>query len=134
MPTDETILGFSNRWYRPAIAAAQRVPIAGPPARIITPIYYLATKLEAFRSRGRSDYSGSHDLEDVVAVVDGRMEIVNDVRGDEREIRTYVTTEIRALLETAGFVDALPGFLLPDAASQQRLPILLARLRALSTL
>ncbi len=60
MPTGETILGFSNRWYRPAIAAAQRVPIVGLLARIITPIYYLATKLEAFRSRGRSDYSGSH--------------------------------------------------------------------------
>jgi hypothetical protein len=76
MPTDETLLGFSNRWYRPAIAAAQTVSIAGPQARVITFIYYLATKLEAFRGRGNDDYSGNHDLEDLAAVIDGRMQIV----------------------------------------------------------
>jgi hypothetical protein len=134
MPTDERILGFSNRWYGPAIASARRVSIAGLQARVITPIYYLVTKLEAFRGRGNDDYSGSHDLEDLVAVIDGRTEIVVDVRGGERDVRTYVTTEIRALLETPEFVDGLSGFLLPDTASQQRLPILLARLKELSTL
>jgi hypothetical protein len=37
------------------------VSIAGLHARVITPICYLATKLEAFRGRGNDDYSGSHD-------------------------------------------------------------------------
>src|SRR6188508_318947 len=29
MPTDERVLGFSNRWYASAIAAARRITIAG---------------------------------------------------------------------------------------------------------
>ncbi len=67
MPTDERVLGFSNRWYAPAIAAAQRITIAGMDIRVVTAVYFLATKLEAFRGRGRNDYRASHDLEDVVA-------------------------------------------------------------------
>ncbi len=40
--------------------------------RIVTAPYFLATKLDAFRGRGKGDYFGSNDLEDIVAVVDGR--------------------------------------------------------------
>jgi len=133
MPTDERILGFSNRWYGPAIAAAKSVAIAGLEPRVITAVYYLATKLEAFRGRGSGDFGGSHDLEDLIAVVDGRAEIVEDEHQAESDVRLHVATEIRGLLQNPAFVDALPGFLLPDAASQQRLPILLDRLEQLST-
>jgi hypothetical protein len=73
MPTDERILGFSNRWYAPAIASAQSIEIAGARIRLVTPPYFIATKFEAFNGRGNNDYSGSHDLEDVIAVIDGRL-------------------------------------------------------------
>ncbi len=41
---------------------------------------------------------------------------------------------IKGFLETPDFLDALPGHLLPDAASQARLPVLLQRLRELAAL
>src|SRR2546427_11503369 len=37
MPTDERILGFSNRWYAPAITSAQSLKVAGARIRIVTP-------------------------------------------------------------------------------------------------
>jgi len=74
MPIDGRILAFSNQWYAPAISSAQHTEIAGIRARVITAIYFLATKLEAFRGRGNDDHRGSHDLEDVIAVIDGRLE------------------------------------------------------------
>lgn len=132
MPTDESVLGFSNRWYEPAIASAQSVEIAGLNIRLITPVYFLATKLEAFHGRGNDDYSGSHDLEDVIAVVDGRPEIVEEVRRAPSEVRTYIGSEMRLLLSMRAFVDGLGGFLLPDPASQERLPILRDQLTALA--
>jgi len=134
MPTDERILGFSNRFYKPAIASAQRIQIAGLRIRLITPVYFLATKLDAFSARGNNDYRGSHDLEDMIAVIDGRPEIVEEVRTAPSDVRLYLASEIRELLSTERFVDALPGFLLPDSATQGRLPLLLARLAALSEL
>jgi hypothetical protein len=132
MPTNERVLGFSNRWYAPAIAAAQRITIAGSDIRAVTAVYFLATKLEAFRGRGRNDYRGSHDLEDVIAVIDGRPELVREVAEAPDDVRTYIAAEARKLLGTRAFVDALPGFLLPDSASQGRVPLLIESLRTLA--
>ena len=133
MPTIPDVLGFANRWYRPALASAQWMHIADLQVRIITPVYFLATKLEAFRARGGGDVSGSHDLEDVITVIDGRPEIVAEVQAAPADVRAYFRSEFQELLNTRAFVDALPGFLLPDAANQARVPMLLARLAALAS-
>lgn len=66
MPVDERILGFSNRWYPTALATARTLDLAGQRVRVVTPPLFVATKLEAFRGRGRGDCLGSHDLEDIV--------------------------------------------------------------------
>jgi hypothetical protein len=54
MPLDEKILGFSNRWYKPALDSAVEHEL-GPDlrVRIVTGVYFCATKLEAFAGRGQ---------------------------------------------------------------------------------
>jgi predicted nucleotidyltransferase len=78
MPTDEATLGFSNRWYREAFAHAVHTVVEGVTIRVVTAPFFLATKLEAFRTRGREDFMASHDLEDIIALVDGRSELVEE--------------------------------------------------------
>jgi hypothetical protein len=132
MPTDTTVLGFSNRWYPTAIETAQTFKISGYDVRVVTPALFIATKLEAFHGRGGHDVIASHDLEDIIAVVDGRPEIVGDVAAASDDVRAYIGTEIRALLHNRDFTEALAGFLLPDPASQARRSLLEGRLRSLS--
>jgi hypothetical protein len=127
------VLGFSNRWYPTAIETAQTFPIAGHNVRIVTPALFVATKLEAFHGRGGGDVFASHDLEDIVAVADGRPEIVGDVAAASADVRAYIASEIRSLIDNRDFIEALAGFLLPDAASQARRGLLEGRLRAMST-
>jgi len=129
MPTDPSILGFNNRWYRPALQNAQTARIGNHNIRIITAPYFLATKVEAFHGRGKNDYRMSHDLEDTITVVDGRPELVEEVSLSEPELRQYLSDEFRLLLSNPEFREALPGHLLPDAASQQRIGIVLGRLQ-----
>ncbi len=133
MPIDEHVLGFSNRWYPAAIDAAQTIEIAGHNVRVVTPALFIATKLDAFHGRGGGDIVASHDLEDIIAVVDGRSEIVSEVAAAATDVRHYIASELRTLLETRDFTEALAGFLLPDAASQGRRSLLQRRLVALST-
>jgi chloramphenicol O-acetyltransferase len=45
--------------------------------RVVTAPYFCATKLEAFRGRGKGDYLASHDLEDLLTVVDGSDEFLS---------------------------------------------------------
>jgi hypothetical protein len=134
MPLDESILGFSNRWYKAATKASVNKKLRGDlEIRMVTAPYFVATKLEAFNGRGGGDFLGSHDLEDVVSVVDGRETLSAEVRDAGADLREYVRREIAKLLTNPGFIDALPGFLLPDAASQSRMGIVLGRLRDLAS-
>jgi predicted nucleotidyltransferase len=133
MPLDEKILGFSNRWYKDALEKADTLTIE-PTLRIrcISAPLFVATKLEAFKSRGARDFSASRDLEDVLALVDGRAELIGEVRASSRELRRYLAHEFKLLLNNSHFIDALPGHLPPDAASQARIPIILRRLAELT--
>jgi hypothetical protein len=135
MPLDEKILGFSNRWYRDAMQAAVAVTISeNLKVRAITAPYFLGTKLEAFHGRGQEDYFASHDLEDLIAVVDGRGALLDEAAAAPETLRKFIGNAVHALLAEPRFQDALPGYLLPDAASQARIPLLLRRLEDLAKL
>jgi predicted nucleotidyltransferase len=129
MPTDASILGFSNRWYRPAFKNAQSLSMRTCTIQLITAPYFLATKLEAFHGRGRNDFRMSHDLEDIVTVIDGRAEIIKEVSAAEQELRRYLYKQFQSLLANRDFLEALPGHLLPDHASQQRASIVIERIQ-----
>lgn len=101
---------------------------------MVTAPYFMATKLEAFKGRGRGNPLGSHDLEDVVSVIDGRETLSAEVRDAGAELSDYIRREIATLLANPGFIDALPGFLFPDAASQSRTGMVLGRLRDLASI
>jgi hypothetical protein len=131
MPTDSSILGFSNRWYRPALENAQQARVRKYEIRVISAPYFLATKLEAFRGRGASDFRMSHDLEDIITVVDGRPELVDEVHLAPADLQKYLSDQFRNLLGSRDFLEALPGHLLPDVASQQRLGLVLKRMQQL---
>jgi hypothetical protein len=133
MPLDERILGFSNRWYKAAMDCALVHEVESDlRVRVVDPVYFCATKLEAFAGRGKGDYQSSHDLEDLIAVADGRSELANEILAGPKDVRAYIATEISKLLETPAFLDALPGYLLPDQASQARVSILLERLKTMA--
>lgn len=133
MPTASDVLGFSNRWYPLAMSSAGKIRLSGGiEIRVVAPACFLATKLEAFKGRGQGDFAASHDIEDVIALVDGRAEIVEEVRSGPPDLFSYLREEIRSLLASAEFLESLSGHLLPDAASQGRLGVVLERLRRIS--
>ncbi len=135
MPTDEAVLGFGNRWYRVAVRTAQSIRLPSERViHVIAPPVFVATKLEAFRGRGGGDFLASHDLEDVIVVVDGRPELIDEVRACEPEVRTYLAQGLGALLQNPAFVEILPGYLPGDEASQARLAVIRGRLRELAAL
>ena len=130
MPTNPNILGFGNRWFAKAFkVAAPAVLASGRTIRVLPAAYFLATKLEAFDHRGAGDYVLSRDMEDLVAVIDGRTEIVGDILNADEELRLYLANRMSELIGTSAFLEALPGFLPPDAASQARSRMILERIK-----
>jgi hypothetical protein len=98
MPTDEQILGFSNKWYRYGFETAigheideqNRVKIFSPPC-------FIASKLEAFKSRGGNDGRLSSDFEDIVFVLENRASIWQEMSNPESELKEYLFNEFTIL-------------------------------------
>lgn len=75
---------------------------------------FLATKWAAFHDRGNGDWYGSHDIEDIVAVVAGRKELMEELRACDAGVRSYVAAQTRLFLESGFALDVIAGAL-PDA-------------------
>lgn len=135
MPTSEAILGFANRWYAEAIARSVEHELEpGLTIRTARAPHFVGMKLEAFAGRGGGDLVASHDLEDIIAVVDGRAALVDEVAAESAALKAYLAARVRALLDDDAFHAALPGHLAGDAASQARRPLVLDRLRRIARL
>lgn len=132
MPCDESILGFSNQWYKSAVKNYYLIRLEGVEIKVVAAPYFLATKIEAFLGRGNNDFMASHDIEDIITVIDGRLEIVYEVKRTEVELRSYLAKNFKAWLQNRNFINALPGLLAPDSSSQARLPIVMSRLTEIS--
>jgi len=133
MPTDSAILGFGNEWYVSAIENAEIVRLpSGKEIRLVSAPYFLITKLEAFDGRGNDDYLASHDIEDIVAVFDGRPELVNEVRQSEPELHKELSVRFQNLLREDRFVEAVSGHMPTDETSQARASIILKIIKELA--
>lgn len=121
MPTDSSILGFSNKWYQKAMENAETMGLpSGRRIRLVSTPYFLVTKLEAFDGRGEGDYQISHDIEDIVAVLDGRPGLIEEINNAEPMLVTEIKKRFRQLRHDSRFLDAIPGHLPPDESSQAR--------------
>lgn len=135
MPTEAEILGFTNRWYADGLAAAAcRTLPSGQVIRALSPPYLLGTKLEAFNGRGRDDdgeldYLGSRDFGDIVVLVDGRAEVVDEVLASAAPLRRYLAEEFGRLAEDPRFESGVAAHLRPDVPSQARRGLVLERIR-----
>ena len=56
MPTDESVLGFSNRWYKEGFSNLVTYQVdERTTVNIFSPAYFIASKLEAYKGRGNND-------------------------------------------------------------------------------
>lgn len=130
--TVDTGVGPTNRWYRDAVAEAEVHELDdGLEVRAISPTFFVATKLEAFRGRGGGDYFASHDLEDILTVLSGLPRLRADLaRGDAPVVRA-VRGELVDLRSKEAFRDAVPAHFEGDRAGQARAEEMLAWLASL---
>jgi len=133
MPTDKSILGFGNQWYQPAFENALKVNLpSGKSIKLVTAPYFLITKLAAFEGRGEGDYLMSHDIEDVIALLDGRPGILKDVLNADIVLKKAIKERFSRLRKDKRFLEAIPGHLPGDEASQARLPLIMKLVDALA--
>jgi hypothetical protein len=84
--------------------------------------------MEAFRGRGKMDFQASHDLEDFVAVIEGREKLLQEIAVSPLSLRRYLADAAKMLLAEPRFLDVLPGFVLDN----ERVPLIEGRLASIA--
>ena len=99
MPDRDSILGFTNRWYRPGFQHREEVMVDDKTIFILPPLYYVATKIEAVRGRGGDDLRFSHDFEDLVYVLNNRQDITELFDNEnDNDITCYLSSWAKEML------------------------------------
>ncbi|MEL6786469.1 MAG: nucleotidyl transferase AbiEii/AbiGii toxin family protein [Cyanobacteria bacterium J06607_15] len=109
MPCEESVLGFSNRWYSEGLK--NTIAYVLPSSReiyLFSPIYLLASKIEAFLGRGQSFYF-SKDIEDIVVLIDGCETLIEEFEQAEGEVSLFLQQWFRD--NQSSLEDAVANFL-----------------------
>lgn len=130
MPIDSKIMGFTSAWYRSGSLKTIDIELDNEiNIRILSPVYFLATKTEAFLDRGNGDFLLSQDIEDILNVVNGREELVDEVLSAEADVREFVANHFKSFLGSSVFEQAIQGAAMNEAA---RIPVIYERLEAIA--
>jgi predicted nucleotidyltransferase len=132
MPMNGELLGLTSLWFPEAAQHSQVVDLDGISIRVATAPYLLATKLDAFADRGSRDPVASVDLEDIISLIDGREELVQEVTVAAPNLRRYLKAAVGRLLNLPDFAFVVSAHLRGDSGSQSRLGIVLDRLSRLA--
>jgi hypothetical protein len=126
MPTEASILGFENRWQAEAFSHAVTMALpSGQEIRAIPPAFLVATKLEAFSTRGKSDFLASRDFGDVVTLVDGREELAEEIAVAPESVRAYVGAQLEELSRHRDFDRGLEGALPSSPEARERVDLVI---------
>jgi predicted nucleotidyltransferase len=99
MPAEDSPIGIANSWYKPGFKYLQKVTLEnGFEINILPAPYFLATKFEAFHDRGNNDFRGSPDFEDIIYVLDNRIDIVQEIQNADHEVKNYLIFQIKKIL------------------------------------
>jgi hypothetical protein len=123
MPTEADVLGFTNRWYKKAFANAtyRKLP-SGKSIKTVTPVYFVATKFEAFSSRGKDDVMASPDLEDIITILVEVPTLEEELKQADKDVQRYISDQFKKLVLNKNYPHFLSAHLRGDQASQAFLP------------
>ncbi|MFC0139476.1 nucleotidyl transferase AbiEii/AbiGii toxin family protein [Erwinia mallotivora] len=71
--------------------------------RLVSPEYFIATKLEAWLGRGNGDALTSRDIEDIINLIDGREELVSELSHSSDDVKAFVSEQFNQLLKDRNF-------------------------------
>lgn len=131
MPDDESILGFSNRWYKEAMDNAFNYQLNDDIIiRIVSPEYFVATKLEAWLGRGKGDALTSRDIEDIINLIDGREELMSELGNASYAVKAFISEQFSQLLDDINFEYAVSS---QSNNSSQRERVIFERIEEIVT-
>ncbi len=132
MPMDENILGFSNVWYSKGIQSKRKLILSnGIEIYLLSPFYYMASKLLANDTRGEKDLRQNHDFEDIIYMLDNCKDLINS-KPDE-VVGKYLSESFQKMLKNPYLLEGIESAL-PYGSDTENIKIIVERIKKLAKL
>lgn len=119
MAAEDGPLGPANKWYKLGFKDLWKVKVKTQEISILKAPCYLATKFEAFNSRGK-DYRTSHDMEDIIYIIDNRIDIVAEIKNAPKEIKEFIQSELKKMADLSILYEVLESHIHPLVIAQRQ--------------
>ncbi len=107
MPNDPNILGFANKWYDEGLKNTVQISLPdGQKIFILALPLFVATKIEAFYGRKERDFRISHDIEDIITVLDGQMDF-RAFNEAPLSVKAYLKAQFKEFLADRVFIESV---------------------------
>ena len=119
MPTDPSVIGFSNRWYPDGFKNAISIQLDDCVFKIFSLPYFIASKIEAFKGRGHNNYLYSSDFEDIVYVLENNATVAALIKVAPQDVREYLKLSFIEFQRDPNFEEGLSAHLEPGTQEEQ---------------
>jgi len=119
MPTDPSVIGFSNRWYPDGFKNAIPIQLDDSNFKIFSLPYFIASKIEAFKGRGHNNYLYSSDFEDIVYVLENNSTVATLIKEAPQNVREYLKQSFILFQLDLNFEEGLSAHLDPGSQEEQ---------------
>lgn len=109
MYTDGALQGINSNWYQAGFDNALEIQIKDKKIKILNAVYFIATKLEAFTDRAykNDDYWDCKDLEDIINVINGRPELLEEIMNSPKDVVQFISGYFKKLIEDPKWLEAI---------------------------
>lgn len=118
----------SDKWYGPGFKHLQEIKIENVLVRILPLAYYLASKFDAYHDRGGKDPRTSHDFEDIIYILDNRIDLVETILNSPEDVLNFIKAEFQNILADSTSQEAVLGNLFYETHTE-RFNFLMSKLK-----
>jgi len=118
----------ANPWFAPGFDHKETIEVENQPIQILPLAYFLASKFTAFNARGAKDPRTSHDFEDIIYILDNRLDLVEKITASPEDARKYLIQEFSKVLKDGQKQEAILGNLFIEGR-ELRFQIILDKLK-----
>lgn len=121
----------ANPWFEKGFQRLEKVKINDITIQIMPLTFFLASKFVAFHDRGGSDPRFSHDLEDIIYIMDNRTDwhhlLINE---EDTAVKEYLVNELKMILTSNKIQEAILGNLYYET-QDKRFAMIMDKIKAI---
>jgi hypothetical protein len=131
MSTQEVGWAPANRWFKDGFEKSFSIPLEDMQIRLMPFPYFLASKFEAFKSRGGTDSRMSHDFEDIVYLLNYTSNFAAQIQTSDKVVREFLIGCLQEIQEKPALQEGVMSHMYYEE-QEERLAIIMDQIKVLT--